>query len=114
MSELINRWFSRAIQFNGVVACGLRYPDGPVYSRSWDAQFPEPTLNDLWPRLVPLAEAVNSAKPETLEWTFESGIITATVHPSGAMFFLLLPNKTSARHTAGVERLLLEFRGLRG
>jgi hypothetical protein len=113
MSELINRWFSRATQFNGVSACGLRYPDGPVFSRSWEEQFPEPTLNELWPRLVPVSEAANGANAEKLEWTFESGSITAAVHPSGAIFFLLLANKTGARPAAGVERLLVEFRALR-
>lgn len=114
MSELINRWFSRAMQCNGVSACGLRYPDGPVFSRSWDTQFPEPTLNDLWPRLVPVTEATNVANAEKLEWTFESGLVTATMHPSGAIFFLLLTNKAGARHNPGIERLLIEFRALRG
>jgi len=116
VSELINRWFSRAMQFHGVAACGLRYPDGPVFSRSWDAQFPEPTLNELWPRLVPVAEAVSSAQganAEKLEWTFESGLVTASMHPSGVIFFLLLTNKTGTRHAPGTERLLVEFRGLR-
>jgi hypothetical protein len=114
VSELINRWFSRAMQFNGVAACGLRYPDGPVFSRSWDAQFPEATLNELWPRLVPVTETVNGANAEKLEWTFESGLVTAAMHPSGAIFFLLLTNKTGARQSPGIERLLVEFRALRG
>ena len=114
MSELINRWFSRAAQFNGVSACGLRYPDGAVFSRSWEAQFPEAMLNELWPRLVPIAEATGCTGAERLDWTFDAGIVTATTHPGGAIFFLLFNSKAGRRDTAGVERMLIEFRALRG
>ena len=114
MSELINRWFSRAAQFKGVSACGLRYPDGAVFSRSWDAQFPEAMLNELWPRLVPIAGTTGCAGAERLDWTFDAGMITATTHPGGATFFLLFNSQAGGPDAAGMERMLLEFRTLRG
>ena len=114
MSELINRWFSRTAQCSGVSACGLRYPEGAVFSRSWDAQFPEAMLSELWPRLVPMVEATGCRAAERFDWTFDAGIITATTHPGGAVFFLLFHNKTGAPDAAGLERVLVEFRALRG
>ena len=72
MSELINRWFSRTSRVPGMLACGLRYPDGATFSRTWEVHLTEPLLNELWTRLQPVAE------------------------------------------DAGLERLLHEFRALRG
>ena len=85
-----------------------------MFSRSWDAQFPEAVLNELWPRLVPIAEAAGCATAERLDWTFDAGVITATTHPGGATFFLLFKSKAGNSDVAGVERMLVEFRALRG
>ena len=113
MSEPINRWFSRAAPFHGLSACGLRYPEGAVFSRSWDAQFPATMLDELWPRLVPIAEATGCAGAERMDWTFDAGLVTATTHASGAIFFLLFNRPAGGRDAAGVERMLFEFRALR-
>ncbi len=114
MSELINRWFSRAAQLNGVAACGLRYPDGTVFSRSWETTFSEPLLNELWPRLGPIAEAAGASGAERQQWVFEAGQVIATTHQSGVMFFVVLPAHVPGPDLSGVERRLAEFRALRG
>jgi hypothetical protein len=114
MSELINRWFGRAARVPGMLACGLRHADGTTYSRAWEASPAEPLLNELWPRLTAIAEAAGGEAPELLRWTFDKHVVVAAPRPNGPTFFILLVRKTGEDEDAGVERLLQEFRALRG
>lgn len=113
MSELINRWFSRTPRLPGMAACGMFCAEGAAFSKSWEGQYSEPVLDELWRRLFTIAEAAEACSAERLRWTFEGGVILAASRPGGPYFFILLPHQTGERDTAGVERLLAEFRGLR-
>jgi hypothetical protein len=113
VNETLHRWFSRATAGQGATACGLRYPDGSVFSKSWDAQLTDTKLNELWQRLVLFKDGCGGANAERLKWTFDSGIVTATTHTSGVMFFVLTNRATEPRDTVGIERLLVEFQALR-
>jgi hypothetical protein len=115
VSELINRWFSRAARLPGMLACGLRYADGSTYSRTWELHLPEPLLNELWGRLMPIAEVATTAEtPETQRWTFDKNLVVATARANGPTFFVLFTKKGEEPDAASVERLLNEFRSLRG
>lgn len=113
MSELINRWFSRTARLPGMLACGLRYPNGTVFSRTWELHLPEELLRQIWERLVPIAQFAAADSAETQRWTFDKSIVTAAVRPDGSTLFLLLSNKGGELDAASVERLLNEFRALR-
>jgi hypothetical protein len=114
VSELINRWFSRAGRAPGMVACGLRYSDGSVFSKTWELHLPETLLNELWNRLVPIAEVATTDAPESLRWSFDKNVVLAASRANGPIFFALMSRKGEELDTAGVERLLNEFRALRG
>jgi hypothetical protein len=114
VSELINRWFSRTGRATGMLACGLRYPDGSTFSRTWELHLPETLLNDIWTRLIPMAEVASAETPETLRWTFDKSVVVAASRANGPTFFVLLSKKGAEVDVAGVERLLNEFRALRG
>jgi hypothetical protein len=114
MSELINRWFSRAARIPGMLACGLRYNDGIVFSRTWELHLPEPLLNDIWARLAPMTKVASAETPENMRWTFDKNIVVASARENGPTFFVLLSRKGEEPDAASVERLLNEFRALRG
>lgn len=115
MSELINRWFSRTPRATGMAACGLLYPGGVGFSRSWDPRWSEEQLNDLWRRLVLMSEVAGGAAAPGKKWTFEGGTVLSAARGDGSALFVLLPASLSAeRDDAGIERLLAEFRALRG
>ena len=114
MSELINRWFSRTGRVPGMLACGLRYPDGATFSRTWEVHLTESLLNELWTRLHPIAEVVETEAPESLRWTFDKNLVVGATRANGPTFFVLLARKAGEAEVAGLERLLHEFRALRG
>ncbi len=112
MSELINRWFSRAARLPGMLACGLRYADGSAFSRTWELHLQDALLNELWSRLMPIADVASAQSAEILRWTFDKSVVLAASRESGAVFFVLLSKKDADISSA--ERLLNEFRALRG
>jgi hypothetical protein len=114
VSELINRWFSRTGRAAGMLACGLRYADGSTFSRTWELHLPEALLNDIWTRLMPMADVASMETPEALRWTFDKSVVVAASRTHGPTFFVLLSKKGAEVDMAGVERLLNEFRALRG
>lgn len=114
MSELINRWFSRTGRVPGMLACGLRYPDGNTFSRSWEVPLTEPLLNELWTRLHPITEVAGADAPESLRWTFDKNVVVGAARANGPTFFVLLARKSGEAEDAGLDRLLNEFRALRG
>ena len=115
MSDLINRWFARAARVPGTRAYGLRYPDGRAFSNTWEARFPEAMLNELWQRLAPVAEMAGpDESPEALRWTFRDGLVMGAARPDGLVFFVLLSKQGVEPDASGLNRLLSEFRALRG
>ena len=115
MSDLTNRWFARAARVPGARAYGLRYPDGQAFSNTWEARFPEVMLNELWNRLMPMVEmARGAATPESLRWTFRNGLVLGAARLDGPVFFVLATKKAEELDATGLNRLLSEFRALRG
>ena len=114
MSELINRWFSRTARVPGLLATGLRYADSTTFSRTWEVHLAEPLLNEVWTRLHPIAETAGVESAELLRWTFDKHIVVAAPRVNGPTFFVLLARRPDAKEEAGLERLLHEFRALRG
>ncbi len=113
MSESINRWFSRTARLPGLSGCGLRYPDGTVYSRSWEPHLSEALLNEIWERLLPIAAVAAEGTPESLRWTFDKSLVLAATRPAGPTFFALFTRKPDQPDAPGFDRLLHEFRALR-
>jgi len=114
VSELINRWFSRTPRLPGMAACGMVHAEGAAFSKSWDEQYSDTVLNALWPKLASIVDTAEVRDAETLQWTFEGCTIVGVPRQTGLMFFVLLTNKAGERDKPGVERLLAEFRSLRG
>ena len=52
--------------------------------------------------------------PERMQWTFERNTVAAAARAGGPTFYVLLSRKPGETDDAGVERLLHEFRALRG
>jgi hypothetical protein len=114
VSELINRWFSRAARLQGAVAYGLRYPDLTAFSNTWEPRLTEAVLNQAWNRLMTIsATATQGENPETLRWSFNGGTVIGTARMDGVTFFVVTSNRKEELDQAGLHRLLSEFRALR-
>lgn len=115
MNELMNRWFGRLHRVNGVVAYGLRHVDGSTFSRTWEAQFAELELDQLWQRLTDITSAAipEGESPAGMRWTFQNHAASAVPRADGATFYALFTSKQDQVDQAGLERICSEFRGLR-
>jgi hypothetical protein len=115
MNDLINRWFGRAGRIPGAFAYGLRYASAATYSHTWESRLSESVLNDLWNRLAPMAAIeASTVEPELLRWAFNGASVVGAARPDGTMFFVLTSKKTEELDQEGLQRLLSEFRALRG
>ena len=113
--DVIKRWFGRLHNVAGVAAYGLRDAAGNVYSRTWNAQLTEGTLNELWLRLGETAHSLlPPGEPATqARWTFAHHTVAAATREDGATFFVLQAKQTDQSDARGIERVTSEFRALR-
>lgn len=114
MSELINRWFSRAARLPGAIAYGLRYADKSSFSNTWEQRLTEAVLNQVWNRLGAISDtATQGEMPDSLRWTFQGGTVIGAARPDGVTFFVLTSKKYEELDRAALNRILSEFRALR-
>jgi hypothetical protein len=115
MSDLINRWFGRAGRLPGAFAYGLRYANAATYSHTWEPRLSEAVLKELWNRLTPMiALDTLEEAPEFLRWTFNGGLVVGASRSDGTVLFILASKKPEDLDQASLQRLLSEFRALRG
>jgi hypothetical protein len=114
MNDVMTRWFGRLHRVSGVVAYGVN--DGSnIFSRSWDARFTEPELNELWQQLSGTAHAAlpPGEYAETITWTFGNHIVSGVARGDLGTFFVLRLKDPRLVDAGGIERVVNEFRGLR-
>jgi hypothetical protein len=115
MSDLINRWFGRAARLPGALAYGLRYSNEAAFSHTWESRLSESVLNDLWHRLAPMvAIGTRGETADSLRWTFNGALVIGTARADGSLFFVLTSKKPNELEEGRLQRLLSEFRALRG
>ncbi len=115
MSDLINRWFGRAARLPGALAYGLRYSNAAAFSHTWETRLSEAVLNELWNRLAPMVSIGTSGETaDSLRWTFNGALVVGTARSDGSIFFVLTSKKSNEIEAGRLQRLLSEFRALRG
>lgn len=103
------QWLTDRATPPGMMACGLRLPDGNFFCRSLDETCPAAKLERLLGRapIFLAAVATEGIAPRWCSWTFEQGIVRFVERPDG--WLLALVARPDSDAVARLDPLAQEF-----
>lgn len=112
MDQIFNQWLAAHANVPGVLACGVRLPDGTCVSRSFNSAWPrerfDQTLQSLGDSLPTIS--VHGFSARWLTWAFEQGHLRVVLHPGGPMLGLAIqPSSPAADNLDLVTEEFLEL-----
>jgi hypothetical protein len=115
MKEFLSQWLSRA-RLRGVLACGVRFPDKTSLTQSWSPEFAEPSLDNAWRCASDAFQVlkVNFLPNERVLWVYEKALLHCARREDGICLGIFTAKDLVAVDSAEIERLIAEFRALRG
>jgi hypothetical protein len=94
-----HQWLTSRATPPGMLACGLRGPDGKFFCRSIESSCSAETLENILERFDAMRAGVYSAQltPRWSTWTFERGQIRFVVRPDGWLLGLVARDASDAQ-----------------
>jgi hypothetical protein len=110
MSIPVTTWLNRISADSGLLACGVRLPQGSCVNQSFTPSFPSEKLDDVWGQL---SEAVNAFRLRRIAlnrlcWKYDRVHVWFVVRPDGLGLGLVF-KPAVAGNRAQVEVILQDF-----
>jgi hypothetical protein len=114
MKELINQWFEHSAPFQGILACGIRYPDCTTATKTWADGFAELALENALRCVVDLFQVLqfNRILPTRVRWIYQGALLYCERRPDGTCLGVFTNGNAEAVDLNGLERFLGEFQAL--
>jgi hypothetical protein len=116
MKEFLSQWLNQRARLRGVLACGVRFPDKTSVTQSWSPEFPSPSLDNAWRCASDAFQVlkINFFPNERARWVYEKAFLDCARREDGICLGIFTTKERGAVDTAEIERLIAEFRTLRG
>ena len=116
MKESLSQWLNRRARLPGVFACGVRFPDKTSLTQSWSPEFTAPSLENAWRCASDAFQVlrVNFFPNERVRWVYEKALLHCACREDGICLGIFTVKDGEAADAAEIERLIAEFRALRG
>jgi hypothetical protein len=114
MKELINQWFEQSDPFEGILACGVRYPDQTAVAKTWSDGFTEVGVENALRCVVDCFQVLqlNRIPPARIGWIYQGALLQCERRPDGTCLGVFLTRETESVDLAGMDRLFTEFQAL--
>ena len=98
MNDVFQPWLAARAATQGMLACGVRLPDGACLAHSFNELCPPTTLEKILSQLAvgPWSPSGDAATPRRITWTFEHGQVRLCWRPDGALLGLVTQSKAEA------------------
>ena len=112
MKDPVKEWLPQRVSHVGVLACGLRRPNGKLHSQCADASCPPAAMDNLLRQLdgSRVLFTGETAPPKWVTYHFEHGLIRFVTRTDGWYFAVLVRPETEA--AAQLDSLSVEFLSL--
>ena len=111
MKEQINQWFEQSAPFEGILACGLRFPDQSSVSKSWGDGFDKSSIENAL-RCVSDGFQVaqfNRIVPTRLRWVYSGALLYCERRQDGTILGVFTAKSLESIDLEGMERFFGEF-----
>ncbi len=101
MKHDFKNWFASLPAVPGVIACGVRQPNGKWGGFSDEKKFPAEKIGELLKQFAELHEPLAAAdfSPRWTTWAFEYGHLRFVARPDQWLLMLLVSPETEAAHS---------------
>lgn len=108
-------WLHESTRRDGVLACGLRYPDRTAAARFYVPDCDENAVASLSNLAAETFASLKQQKlkASTLRWTFDQTQAICVNRPDGTCLSLIAPRSPSPKQSKIISELLREFESLR-
>ena len=112
MNSSFQQWLANCVSVPGMVACGLRQPDGKLVCRDVEAGCPAGTMEKILAQFEDLRAAgfMRDLAPRWSTWNFDQGRVRFIERPDGWLLGLVARHGSAAAH--GLNLLSQEFLSL--
>lgn len=112
MKDPVKEWLPQRVSQPGVLACGLRRPNGRLAVQCADASCPPAAMENLLRQLdgARALFATENPPPRWVTFCFDQGLIRFVVRPDGWMFAAVVRPETDGAQQ--LDALAAEFFGL--
>jgi hypothetical protein len=111
MKATLNLWLSQNLRVHGVLAGGIRYPDGAAFSQTFSSAYPQGACDNALRLLGDLFRLFQSNRLpcETTRLTFQNGVLHAVRRPDGACLGVFTLHDPNDYDETELNRLLETF-----
>lgn len=114
MKELINQWFEQSDPFEGILACGVRYPDQTAAAKTWVDGFTEVGVENALRCVVDCFQVLqlNRISPARLRWVYQGAFLECERRQDGTCLGVFLTRDMESVDLPGLGRFFAEFQAL--
>lgn len=111
MKELVNQWFEQSAPFEGILACGLRFPDQTSVSKTWADGFEGGAVENALRCVVDGFQVVqlNRINPSRLRWVYSAALLYCERRQDGTCLGVFTAKDVESVDLNALERLFGEF-----
>lgn len=114
MKELINQWFEQSAPFEGILACGLRFPDQTAVSKTWAEGYEENAVENALRCVVDGFQVVqlNRIMSTRLRWVYSAAFLYCERRQDGTCLGVFTSKNLESVDLVGLERFFSEFQSV--
>jgi hypothetical protein len=114
MKELLCQWFEQSSPFEGILACGLQFPDLSSIVKTWGEGFEEPAVEQALRYVVDGLQLlqVGRGNPARVRWVYTNALLHCERRADGSCLVVFTGRNLEAVDLDGLERFFSEFQSL--
>ena len=114
MKELISQWFEQSSPFEGILACGVRYPDKSTAAKTWSDGFPEVGVENALRCVVDCFQVLqlNRILSARIRWVYQGALLQCERRQDGTCLGVFFTRDTESLDLPGLDRFFAEFQAL--
>jgi hypothetical protein len=115
MKNTLNLWLSKNARISGVQACGVRYPDGSVFSQSWAPNFSLSELEKAWGIIGESFQVLqlNRLPQNRLRWVYSKTLLFGARRQDNICLGVFTTSDSHGLNLDTLESILSEFEHLK-
>jgi hypothetical protein len=114
MKDLLIQWFEQSSPFEGILACGLQFPDQGATVKTWGDGFEESSVEQAMRYIVDSLQLlqVGRGNPARVRWVYSSALLYCERRSEGSCLAVFTKRNLDDVDLEGLERYFAEFQSL--
>ena len=114
MKDLVKQWFEQSAPFEGILACGVRFSDQSVVSKTWADGFAESAVENALQCLADGFQIVqmNRITPSRLRWVYSGAFLYCERRQDGTCLGVFTSRNIESISLEELEKFFTEFQAV--